>query len=102
MSEEQKETSVYESHRFEFAIQKLSEAELSLVENEIDKVIADPRIGSQKKNNMSHVWVYEFKLGSKQFLLGYGWKDNNRLEFYLLGNFNPKIEEHENVWGEHN
>ena len=71
MSEEQNEISVYESRRFEKALKKLSEVELRSVEDEIDRIIADPEIGEQKKGDLSHLWVHKFKLNSKQVLLGY-------------------------------
>ena len=83
MSEEQNEVSVYESRRFEKALQKLSETELSIVEDEIDKIIADPEIGEQKKGDLSHLWVHKFKVVSKPVLLGYSWVEN-RLTLYLL------------------
>ena len=76
MSEEQNEISVYESRRFEKALKKLSEVELRSVEDEIDRIIADPEIGEQKKGDLSHLWVHKFKLNSKQVLLGYSWVEN--------------------------
>jgi mRNA-degrading endonuclease RelE of RelBE toxin-antitoxin system len=90
MSEEQNKISVYESRRFEKALQKLSETELTIVEDEIDKIIATPEIGEQKKGNLSHLWVHKFKLTTKPVLLAYRWVEN-KLELYLL-NIGP----HEN------
>jgi len=94
MSEEQNEISVYESRRFEKALKKLPEVELSLVEDEIDRIIADPEIGQQKKGDLSHLWVHKFKLNSKQVLLGYSWV-KNKLALYLLN-----IGSHENYYQE--
>ncbi|PCI58831.1 MAG: addiction module toxin RelE [Gammaproteobacteria bacterium] len=92
MSEEQNEISVYESRRFEKALKKLSEVELRSVEDEIDRIIADPEIGEQKKGDLSHLWVHKFKLNSKQVLLGYSWVEN-KLALYLLN-----IGSHENYY----
>ncbi len=92
MSEEQNEISVYESRRFEKALQKLSETELTLVEDQIDRIIAEPMIGEQKKGDLSHIWVHKFKLGAKPVLLGYSWVDSE-LALYLL-NIGP----HENFY----
>jgi mRNA-degrading endonuclease RelE of RelBE toxin-antitoxin system len=94
MSEEQNEISVYQSRRFEKALQKLPEVELSLVEDEIDRIIANPELGVQKKGDLSHLWVHKFKLSSKQILLGYTWVEN-KLELYLLN-----IGSHENYYQE--
>jgi mRNA-degrading endonuclease RelE of RelBE toxin-antitoxin system len=83
MSEEQREISVYETRRFEKALQKLPESVLSLVEDEIDRIIADPLMGEQKKGDLSHLWVHKFKIDASQILLGYSWVED-RLALYLL------------------
>ncbi|MCG7587850.1 type II toxin-antitoxin system RelE/ParE family toxin [Photobacterium sp. OFAV2-7] len=92
MSEEQNEIDVFESRRFEKALGKLSESHLVIVEDEIEKIIADPEIGEQKKGDLSHLWVHKFKIESQQVLLGYSWVEN-KLELYLL-NIGP----HENYY----
>ncbi|PCJ31322.1 MAG: hypothetical protein COA90_06640 [Gammaproteobacteria bacterium] len=52
MSEEQNQIDVYESRRFEKALSKLSEAQLKLVEDEIEKIIDEPEIGEVKKGDL--------------------------------------------------
>ncbi len=92
MSEEQNELSIYESKRFEKALSKLSEAQLKLVEDEIDKIIACPSTGEQKKGDLAHLRVHKFKLENQQALLGYSWIEQ-RLEIYLL-----QFGSHENFY----
>lgn len=92
MSEEPNEIKVFETRRFEKALNKLSERQLKAVEDEIEKIIEDPEIGEQKKGDLSHLRVHKFKLDSLQFLLGYSWLED-KIEIYLL-----HIGPHENFY----
>ena len=92
MSEEQYELKVYESKRFEKALSKLSEVHLKLVEDEIDKIVAHPEVGEQKKGDLAHLRVHKFKLEKQQVLLGYSWIEQ-RLDIYLL-----QFGSHENFY----
>lgn len=94
MSEEQNEIKVYESKRFEKALKKLPEAELKIVEDEIDRIIGKPDIGELKKGDLSHLRVHKFRMNKQQVLLGYSWVEN-KLEIYLLN-----IGAHENFYTE--
>jgi mRNA-degrading endonuclease RelE of RelBE toxin-antitoxin system len=91
MSEES-EIEVYETPTFRKALKKLGEPDIEPVEDEIDKVIANPDLGEQKKGDLAHLWVHKFHLNNQQVLLGYSWKAA-RLELYLL-NIGP----HENFY----
>lgn len=92
MSEEQNEIDVYESRRFEKAIKKLTEAQLKVVEDEIEKIIEDPEIGEQKKGDLAFLRVHKFQLDKQLALLGYSWIED-RLEIYLL-----QLGSHENFY----
>ncbi len=74
---------VFETPTFRKAFKKLPEAEKVLVEDEIDKIIADPDIGERKKGDISYLWVHKFKLNNQLALLGYSWKEE-RLQLYLM------------------
>lgn len=92
MSEEQIGIDIYESRRFEKAIKKLTEAQLKVVEDEIEKIIENPEIGEQKKGDLAFLRVHKFQLDKQLALLGYSWfKD--RLEIYLL-----QLGSHENFY----
>lgn len=67
MSEEQNELNVYEPKRFDKALSKPSEVQLKLVEDEIDKIVARPEIGEQKKGDLAHLRVHKFKLENSKF-----------------------------------
>ena len=49
MSDEQNEINVYESRRFAKPLSQLSDAHLSNVEDEIDRLIKTPNMGERKK-----------------------------------------------------
>ena len=92
MSEEQNEIDVYVSRRFKKALSKLPEAQLKIVEDEVDRIIDDPDMGEQKKGDLSHLRVHKFKMDNQLALLGYSWLEE-KVEIYLL-QFGP----HENFY----
>jgi len=92
MSDEQSEVKVFETRRFEKALGKLPEAQLKVVEDEIENIIEDPEIGELKKGDLSHLRVHKFKMNKNQVLLGYSWFEE-KLELYLL-----QIGPHENFY----
>ena len=92
MLEEQKKIDVYESRRFEKAISKLPEALLKTVEDEIDEIINNPKIGEQKKGDLAYLRVHKFKLSNQLALFGYCWVET-KLEIYLL-----QLGSHENFY----
>lgn len=49
MSEKQNEIEVYQSARFEKVLKKMSDNDLKVVEDEIDRIIDNPLIGELKK-----------------------------------------------------
>ncbi|EOE2154603.1 type II toxin-antitoxin system RelE/ParE family toxin [Klebsiella pneumoniae] len=94
MSEEQQgqEIDVYQSRRFEKSLSKLPEAQLKIVEDEIDRVINDPLMGEMKKGDLNFLRVHKFQLNNQQVLLGYSCVED-KLELYLLS-----IGPHENFY----
>lgn len=94
MSEGQneKEVDVYQSRRFEKALDKLPEALREIVEDEIDAIIASPEIGEQKKGDLSFLHVHKFQLNNRLTLMGYSWVED-KLELYLLS-----VGSHENFY----
>ncbi|WP_319784487.1 type II toxin-antitoxin system RelE/ParE family toxin [Oceanisphaera sp. IT1-181] len=94
MSAEQNEIDVYQTNLFSKQIGKLSDSQAKVVEDEIDKVVANPSMGEQKVGDLSHLWVHKFKVGESLVLLGYSWIED-KLELYLLN-----IGSHENFYQE--
>lgn len=74
MSEEKEnEIEVRQTRIFQKAYKRLSENQQDQVDDEIDKIIDNPDIGTRKKGDLSHMWVHKFKLDSAEVLLGYSW-----------------------------
>ena len=94
MPEQQKEIEIYQSNLFEKQLKKLSEKDLTLVEDEIDKVIENPEIGERKRGDLSYLWVHKFKMNGQLVLLGYSWQET-KFELYLLS-----VGPHENFYDE--
>lgn len=96
MSEKQnaKEVDLYQSRRVEQALSKLPKLLLSMVEDEIDKIVLNPELGELKKGDLSFLHVHKFKLVNRLMLLGYSWVAANN-ELYLLG-----VGSHENFYQE--
>ena len=90
------EIEVFETKRFTKALDglRLSNDLQKIVDNEIDNIIENPEIGTQKKGDLSYLWVHKFKLNSQEILLGYSWLDN-KIELYLLN-----LGSHENFYKE--
>lgn len=94
MSEGQneKEVDVYQTRRFEKALDKLPEKLQEIVEDAIDTIIANPEIGEQKKGDLSFLRVHKFQMNNRLTLLGYTWIED-KLELYLLS-----VGPHENFY----
>ncbi|NDL65690.1 type II toxin-antitoxin system RelE/ParE family toxin [Acerihabitans arboris] len=90
----EQEIEVYQSSRFEKAFKRLNKEEQDNVDEEIDRIIANPEIGERKKGDLSYLWVHKFYMGKQQYLLGYTWLDQ-KLEIYLLS-----LGTHENYYDE--
>ena len=86
------DVNVYQSRRFEKALDKLPRSLLILVEDEIDKIIANPLLGEKKKGDLSYLRVHKFQLNNQLTLLGYSWLED-KIELYLLS-----ISSHENFY----
>lgn len=87
-------TEVFQTRRFEKALDKLNDEALKIVEDQIEKIIADPLIGELKKGDLSYLRVHKFRVQKQFFLLGYSWVEQ-KLELYLLS-----LASHENFYKE--
>jgi mRNA-degrading endonuclease RelE of RelBE toxin-antitoxin system len=92
MSEENPQFEIIQSRTFEKALNRLSEDQKDLVDEQVAKIEENPEIGARKKGDLSHLWVHKFKLDGRETLLGYSFVEQ-KLELYLL-NLGP----HENFY----
>jgi len=92
MSVENNEIEVRQTPTFKKAFKKLSQKQQDLVDDQIESIIENPLLGTQKKGDLDHLWVHKFKMDNAEVLLGYSWNDSE-LVITLL-NIGP----HENFY----
>ncbi len=64
---------------FKRAYKKLPTTNKVIVNKAIQKIIANPKIGEQKKGDLSGVFVYKFKIHRQEILLAYEWTMKQRV-----------------------
>jgi len=64
---------------FKKAYKKLHKIERTKVDEAIQQIIKNPDIGQAKKGDLAGVFVYKFKIQTKQILLAYEWNPAERL-----------------------
>lgn len=75
---------VYQSRAFAQKVKKLSKVEKTTLDKEINKIIASPDVGIEKKGDLHGVFVHKFKIKSIQHLLAYRFTKTS-LELIMLG-----------------
>ncbi|MFL4558716.1 type II toxin-antitoxin system RelE/ParE family toxin [Yersinia kristensenii] len=85
---------IYESSRFSKALDRLSEQQLMVVEDQVELIITAPEMGQLKKGDLSYLRVHKFQLNNQLALLGYSWIEQ-KIELYLLS-----LSSHENFYQE--
>ena len=69
---------------FKKAYKKLHIAHKQHVNDAIQAIIADPKIGQRKKGDLAEVFVYKFKTQHQEILLAYEW-NTHKLLLLALG-----------------
>ena len=57
--------------RFSRLYTKLNKRELSPLHEAMDLIINDPQTGQQKTGDLSELFVFKYKIGQEEWLLGY-------------------------------
>ena len=81
---------IYQSRSFAQKVKKFKKPEKSALDAEIQKIIAQPEVGIEKKGDLRGVFVHKFKIKSTQHLLAYRFTETS-LELIMLG-------QHENYY----
>ena len=63
---------------FKKAYKKLANSHKVAVNEAIQVIANDPKIGEEKKGDLSGVYVYKFKISHQQMLLAYEWDEETR------------------------
>lgn len=64
---------------FKKSYKKLHDNEKELVDDAINEIVKNPEIGEEKKGELTGIFVYKFKLKTKEFLLAYEWDPAQRI-----------------------
>jgi mRNA interferase RelE/StbE len=64
---------------FKKAYKKLAKTNKVAVNEAIHAIANEPRLGEEKKGDLSGVYVYKFKISHQQMLLAYEWDYENRI-----------------------
>ncbi len=75
---------IFQSLEFRKAYKKLHGNVKQIVNDEIRKVIANPLIGTEKKQDLRGVYVHKFKIKTHQYLLAYTF-DPKTMTLLMLG-----------------
>ena len=75
---------ILQSRSFERKVKKFSKQDKKRLDDQIRKIIDDPSVGSEKKDDLRGVYVHKFKLQKVQYLLAYRFADEN-LELIMIG-----------------
>ena len=75
---------VFQSRSFEGKIKKFSKAQKLELDEQINQIVEDPSIGTEKKGDLRGIYIHKFKIKTTQYLLAYRFADEN-LELIMIG-----------------
>jgi mRNA interferase RelE/StbE len=75
---------IIQSRSFERKVKKFTKREKKNLDEEIQKIVDNPSIGSEKKGELRGVFVHKFKIQTSQYLLAYRFLGEN-LELIMIG-----------------
>jgi mRNA-degrading endonuclease RelE of RelBE toxin-antitoxin system len=78
--------------RFSRSYKKLFKRELEVIHEAMSAIIKKPEIGTEKSGDLSNLFVYKFKVGKSEWLLGYTFNSTKKiLTWHSIG-------QHENFY----
>jgi len=75
---------IIQSRSFERKVKGFSKREKKKLDEEVQKILNNPSIGSEKKGDLHGVFVHKFIISTSQFLLAYRYFGEN-LELSMIG-----------------
>jgi len=76
---------IYQSRSFEKKVKKFNENEKYELDNEIEQIIQNPLIGTEKKGDLKGVFVHKFNLQNQLYLLSYRFIKGESLDLIMIG-----------------
>jgi mRNA interferase RelE/StbE len=75
---------ILQSRSFERKVKKFTKREKNTLNEQIQRIIDNPFIGSEKKGDLRGVYVHKFKLQTVQYLMAYRFVGED-LELVMIG-----------------
>lgn len=86
---------IFQKSEFKKAYKKLYPNQISVVNDEIKKIVANPNLGVEKVGDLKGVFVHKFNIFNQQYLLAYTF-DETTLTLIMLGvheNFYRRVKQ---------
>ncbi len=65
--------------RFSRSYKKLFKGELESVHAAMDAIVKKPEVGTEKLGDLSNLFVYKFKVGKTEWMLGYTFNSTKKI-----------------------
>ncbi len=75
---------IIQSRSFEQRVKKFNQAQKIILDEQIKLIIENPTIGTEKKGDLSEVYVHKFKIKTIHYLLAYRYNEE-LLELIMIG-----------------
>ena len=75
---------IVQSRSFEQKVKKFTKGQKKKLDEEIQKILANPSIGTEKRGDLKGVYIHKFKVHSAQYLLAYRCMGDD-LELIMIG-----------------
>ena len=75
---------IIQSRSFEQKVKKFNQAQKNVLDEQIRFIIENPTVGTEKKGDLSEVYVHKFRIKTIQYLLAYRFNEE-RLELIMIG-----------------
>jgi hypothetical protein len=75
---------IIQSQSFEQRIKKFNQAQKIVLDEQIKLIIENPTIGTEKKGDLSEVYIHKFKIKTIEYLFAYRYNEK-LLELIMIG-----------------
>lgn len=83
---------IKQSNTFKKIVKKLPKKHKTIIDDEIRKLIKNPKLGERKRGDLDFLRVHKFKLINQEVLLGYMYEEDQIILTLL------KLRSHENFY----
>ncbi|MFZ0610895.1 MAG: type II toxin-antitoxin system RelE/ParE family toxin [Desulfobacterales bacterium] len=75
---------IIQSRSFEQRVKRFNQTQKTVLDEQIKLIIENPTTGTEKKGDLSEVYVHKFKIKTIQYLLAYRFNED-LLELIMIG-----------------